>query len=96
MHEVHEGNHVLYDNCFQCREHAHNPFDLDDGTFQRIVRLADLNIQYGDRQPDGTFYSEAEVLATREVKFVRKRARRIKEAQWTPDPITGGVSNGTS
>lgn len=79
-HSEHFGNHILYDGCFRCREHAHNPFGLDDGHFRAVVALAMKGVCYGDRQADGTFVSENDVFAASVIKDVLNQYRRIEQA----------------
>jgi hypothetical protein len=39
-HSYHkDGDHILYDNCPRCEEHAMNPWELDHETFRDLVKM---------------------------------------------------------
>lgn len=74
-HALHKGDHILFDDCARCEEHALDPLkDLDASLLDKLVAIA-LQASL-----DVTSLSDAELIAIREIKFAIADYRKIERS----------------
>lgn len=76
-HGKHEGpDHILYDNCPRCEQHAEDPFkDLDGRSLDALILIAQRTYGQNGRMMD--MMSDNEIVAVRNIHRVLNDTKRV-------------------